>query len=855
MKMKNSKSLALLFFIIFSLAFSVLNFFSGNKQASSYLIELTIKLPDESNLVEVFFDDDNQGYVAQKSVAQNSILQDGKFEFHIPIETKRFRIDPGTTTGTVVINFLKITKDEKSKLLSGKQLIDRLTPLSQVEDLRVNDDNLVFDSTGNDPYLDMAIPEDFQNNSTTINIAKNIIISTLISTFLTILFTKLSFKVGRLISNINKKISVGKKIDSLIFLDKLSIIFIGTLLLTGVLLVVFKINQSSIAMYDSYFPSNQEQKFTTLKGNALAIRSDEWLVQTPFILSQLMNGSNDINLNIGGERSPLLTAVPVSNIGIFFQPKFWGFYLLDIERGYSWLWAYKAIGSLLAFFILFLLLTKNNSLLSLLGSILVYASAFSQWWFSSNYPEIVISFAAIVSSFCLFIFSVKKVLIPIYSLIFIIFSVNFLLHLYPPFLVPLIYLGGFIVVAFLLSKEINQYLENHLAYKTMLIFLSLLVLGCTTFYFYLEARTTIDAIQNTSYPGKRVSSGGGNLWRIFTGYFDTFSFHQSKFPIFLGNVCEASTFYMFSLALLPLIYGKENLYLFKNPIVLSLIAYIVIAFIWSSLGFGKKISHYSLMELSPPTRSLIGIGIANILLFIVLLSLYDKEIKSSKNTIIVRLILGIILTSGIIALGFYLNKLDENYYSNKRILLSGIIFFSITVFLIFRKIKLLILLCLLISLSALKVNPLVYGLSGFKNKEIANFLEKNNLISSHRIAFFGSIVHPQYLKAIGVNVFGGVSFLPDHQSISILDPEKKYTQVWNRYAHIQLNMDPQSKAPKFLLSQADLYTISLNPCGDEFRRLGIKYLAFLNDVDEQIRHCAYKINPLPINGVYFYKTF
>src|SRR5690606_4251866 len=128
-------------------------------------------------------------------------------------------------------------------------------------------------------------------------------------------------------------------------------------------------------------------------GSPRHIRSDEWKVHTPWVLNQVLAGSPSVNNNLGGATAPLVASAPVADAVGWPNFKYFGFRFLDIERGYSWFWSYKSFGLAFSFLWLLLILTRGNLPASLAGTVWIYFSSYTQWWFSSALPEIMTAFA------------------------------------------------------------------------------------------------------------------------------------------------------------------------------------------------------------------------------------------------------------------------------------------------------------------------------------------------------------------------------------------------------------------------------------------------------------------------------
>jgi hypothetical protein len=223
-----------------------------------------------------------------------------------------------------------------------------------------------------------------------------------------------------------------------------------------VLLVTFRMNGSSSTFW--YYDLHElEEAKGALIGSPKPTRSDEWMVWTPALLAQLHHrpAMPVENPSLGAGTSSLLMSLPVRHYTMLFRPQFWGFFFLDSERGFSWFWNFKIFGLLGAFFLLFLVLTGGRVDLAVLGSAAISYSSFVQWWFSSPtmLPEMLTSWAVSLVCGWTLVQAVavwKKI---VASLVLIAAAINFVLCCYPPFEIPLLYLGAAMFAAFLWQRR------------------------------------------------------------------------------------------------------------------------------------------------------------------------------------------------------------------------------------------------------------------------------------------------------------------------------------------------------------------------------------------------------------------
>ena len=286
-----------------------------------------------------------------------------------------------------------------------------------------------------------------------------------------------------------------------------------------IFLVIFKIHGSSISIWSQFIPNQSKESDGLIVGSPKLVRSDEWSVFTPFAISQFQSNPRFPinNENLGSENVPLITNIPTAHFSAIFRPQFWGYFFLDLERGFSFYWNFKVIGLFLSFFFVLMLLTLNNFWLSILGSLWVYFSSFTQWWFSIHLPELLTSFGMIFISLIYIVLSGKKFLIFFSFLLLTIFSINFCLFFYPPYQVLLGYLLLFLLIGFFYQRFTWGDFKNQINLKSVCLIGFLFVFMVVIYFYYIDIKGTLELMMNTLYPGKRRSSGGGiSLMRYFS---------------------------------------------------------------------------------------------------------------------------------------------------------------------------------------------------------------------------------------------------------------------------------------------------------------------------------------------------
>ena len=154
----------------------------------------------------------------------------------------------------------------------------------------------------------------------------------------------------------NKLNALGEKIteEKLIVFDyRVILLFFVSVILFSVM-ILFKLHGSSIPYWNTIISDGGSEREGILVGSPRGIRSDEWLVQTPFMLSQVNQRDQFSieNKSLGQGNVPLLMGLPTKHLSSYFRPQNWGFFFLDSERGFSFYWGYKIFALFLGFFLL-----------------------------------------------------------------------------------------------------------------------------------------------------------------------------------------------------------------------------------------------------------------------------------------------------------------------------------------------------------------------------------------------------------------------------------------------------------------------------------------------------------------------
>ena len=608
-------------------------------------------------------------------------------------------------------------------------------------------------------------------------------------------------------------------------------IYISVCVFAFFIFVGLKWHNSSIPRWNEVVNDGGDPQRGLLAGKGLRIRSDEWLVGSSFILAQHGQGFPVSNEAIGYGKSALIMGLPTNHLISYVRPALWGYYALDIERAFAWQWNFKIFPFLISSFLLLMLFTRNNFLLSVFGSIWFLLASAIQWW-SINTELFTYGFATVISLLYI-LYAEKPQTILLNGLLLFLTAFSFAMLIYPAYQVPYAYFLIALVIGFVIKykSRFKMIFTRQIPWKLLSGAFILAALGGLLYMFYQETKETIDVVSNTVYPGKRNELGGNfTFLKLFTDNFSVFM-GQDKFPANWGNICELSSYLMLSplasiLIVIDSIKTKKT-----DPVLFSVFVFQMVILCWLFLGFPEVLAKYSFFNTSPPYRTFFVFGFVNCIATILFLS--HRRTNLIKNRSIAKAISLILLLVVCYMLNKQLNEQAVSFFTSGQVLLATILFASLNwLVLHFHENKTyqyaFYSLALLFVLPNIKINPYSYGLSPyFENKvfKTVSSIQKTDPDAGWLV--YGNFTWANYIKAAGVKCFNGVQFAPPLEKLHILDPAMQSDSIYNRYAHISFgSMIDGQDSVKFTLRQNDMYMVQMDPCSPRLPQMDIKYILF-----------------------------
>lgn len=559
------------------------------------------------------------------------------------------------------------------------------------------------------------------------------------------------------------------------------------------------------------------------------IRVDEWSVWTPSVLSQARQRPAFLteNPNLGAGRSALLMNVPVAYYTTFFRPQFFGFFVFDFERGFSFYWCAKFFGLLVAAAWALRQIGVRSRLLVTFGAVWVLFSSYVQWWFSSPamLPEMMASWFVCLGCATRFFKDRHPVKTTVALLGFIVFGINFVLCLYPPYQIPLALL--FIAVVVGVWCESRAQIEVVSIMRACILFaLGVIAIVLVLLPFWFDMRSTLAMVANTVYPGMRRSNGGDlSFFKLFSGVLGFFEYEQSH-PAVYDNISEASNFYpLWPAAAFIILVAWLRAKMPISPLLATLAIFLISLSIYCVLPLPEWLLRITLLNFATERRALLALGIANILFCCLFMDRYRPPILSRLSLVAG----GMLLWLGILVMLLCARTQNAVYFSDPwhwiQPLAIAALILSLFFWERFRYRLMSVVFGLLLIFSNGAINPVMRGLSPLLNSTAFNTIERIHATDPEgKWIVYHTRYFAQLVKATGATVFNGTKIVPDLPFMRQLDPRGTNEFVYNRYANIGCEVPRLSHEASASLVYPDYYFWFLPPDLTALSESGYRYI-------------------------------
>lgn len=621
-----------------------------------------------------------------------------------------------------------------------------------------------------------------------------------------------------------------------------------------IILIVFEIHGSSIQFWQNYF-NGSAVIYDTIVGIPRMIRSDEWAVNTPMMLSQYLNGSGVFPYFSETVRGTLtdvfiIYGQPVLDPAVIFRPFHWGYLFLSQAKGLAFFWMGRTIVLFLVSFEFGMKLTKKSKILALSYAILVTWAPIVQWWFAINgLVEMLIFGQIALLMISAYMKTTNYFWRSIYAIMTFICAGGYMFTFYPSWQVPLAYVFLVLLVG-VLHENWEHFKWGRKDVVILMLFVAALGLGIS--YVLFKSFDTIAAVFGTVYPGKRFETGGSEIHRFFL-YPGTLFFGLPEQTLPYTNTCEWSVFFDFFPMGIILSFWvlfkekKSDFYLIVMLVVTTVLT------LWCAFEWPGWLAKITLLSYTQPIRTFLAVGLLNILILIRALSLMETEVNKWAS-VIGAICLGVGMT--LAATYFY-----EGYLATKMIILILVCLVS-SFYIILRGINpwaKKVFLGIIIGVtfaSGIFINPINSGVKVIYEQEIISAIQEiaksdNGLwiVDSGNISGMPIINIPIMAGAPTIN---STNVYPDLERWKLLDPDQHSEKIYNRYAHISINLLDENSETSFVLTSPDSVTVKLNV--EDMELLDVGYIFTTRILDEFTTDKVILAELIAADGYYIYQV-
>lgn len=380
------------------------------------------------------------------------------------------------------------------------------------------------------------------------------------------------------------------------------------------------------------------------------------------------------------------------------------------------------------------------------------------------------------------------------------------------------------------------YLNN---YKTILLnkkdlillIISAAIIICISISIIFKSIDVIQITKDTVYPGARFCTTGGIplLDMLKYGFNYPLGIWLPLKDITITNNCEIARMFDFA----PLGIGLAIAYLLGNNkrdyIILNLIILQTFFLAWCILIWPAWFAKITLMY-NVTNRIILAIGIINIILLVRVISIWDYKF-SAWIQVVLSMFAGAFSVYTVYTSG-------SGMFNYKYYIISALIVFLLWLLILSRKIKLFCVITIITVLwCGLSVNPISKGVASIYESSLINSIREINKSNSGKWIVEGNELGIQNLPImVGAETINSINTYPVLSRWEVLDEQKTYKNVYNRYAHININLftpitpETNQKNIKFILNGSDHFTVNIK--NNDLKKLDVKYILTKKDLKD-----------------------
>lgn len=598
-------------------------------------------------------------------------------------------------------------------------------------------------------------------------------------------------------------------------------LFPGLVLAAIAFLVLLDLNGSSTGMFSTLVGTGHDPDLVL--GTPRPIRSDEWLAQGSWVVSQVAQGYPHHNhVFPGGTDATVMNDLPAKDWSMAFRPHTWGFPLLGLDRGAAIRWwlpaglmvatCYQAVVSILP---------RAPWVGAGLALFVLFQPVVQWWWLPLLHTPVAFAFATITAV----VWGVRSAgwwgrVLPAAAAGYL--ACDMAMAIYVPFMIPALTATLFAVVGFVL-RERHAHGARRVAVGLVPLAGAALLAGGVMAAWVLTRRDALAALTGTSYPGqRRAVPGAGDatdaLGLLSAPFQRTLQLGVDAHGIGPNQSESSSTLLLSVFLLVPLLAVSAVRWRRERRVewlVVTMIAGQAVTLAYLYVPGWEVASDALGLDRGVPQRLRIY--------FVIVAVLAAATLLEQLAALALDLPWGVALAAGLSVLAVSAwpwLRLRSHGSPAASSLAAGLVTVLVVIGVVLLArgrggagVGLLLAGSLVLGAG---VNPLYRGVFDLRSQTEAGRAVRHLAAAEPRARWVGvnTYLAMAVLVESGVPAYGGVQTYPAAQMWRDIDPEHEYQTTWNRLAHVYWldgTGDPAPRQPPGTLDQVHL---TFDSCAD-----------------------------------------
>lgn len=580
-----------------------------------------------------------------------------------------------------------------------------------------------------------------------------------------------------------------------------------------ILLTIFSYNGSSMGIISNYI--FEEENNNTLFFYERNENIVEYSLETLFSIGQKQSGNKFFNSNLGNNNVDMFTFTnaPVKDILTIGKIANIGYLFLNSDMAYSFWWNFRIIALFLVSFELCMLISNKNKFYSLAGTIIIALSSVVSWRYSYSMIDVMIYGQAIIVLFNLF-FKIANNKLKILSMLGLSWAIiSYIFTFDTQSRISF----GYIFIALFIWSIIKNVKEKRITKKSLNFFaIPIIIVSLFIFRYYNISGEFINLNESAR------NNNGLSLLFSYT-YGILLPFMDIKNAYYFSNII--SVFPIPLIICFWYLYKKEEHteFLFPMAVVCTL------EIIHCLSGLPQFVSNITLFKYVSVESAAIAIGLANVYLYIYILSNIKEKVFNIKQAIRITLITACIIV---------FVKMPQEISSKQYISLFSMIYCLLAFLLLrlekenYKKVFVFFSVMFTI-ISSFNANPITKGVSIIDESKFAKAIQEINQKDKEAlwITEGDSMLLANYAFANNSKVLNTTAIVENKELFvkalgEELAEEKK--NIWNRFTNIEIKISDKNDVE---LKENSSSTILLYLTKEKLEELNVKYI--ISYLDEE----------------------